>query len=87
MSDFGEGKWIIGRKRHRCEYCYGPIPKGEKHYNYRGMYDGEWQNWRMHEECQEDYYDCGDYDGFTPGGAEIPDRVRAILQQVAEVVG
>ena len=47
MSGFGEGRWMVGRKDHRCEYCYGSIPQGEEFYHYRGMFDGEWQNWRM----------------------------------------
>ena len=78
MSDFGEGKWIVGRKQHRCEYCYGPIPKGERHYNYRGMYSGEWQNWRMHEECESDSSTEGDYE-FMPGDGPMPERVRELM--------
>jgi hypothetical protein len=87
VSDFGEGKWIIGRKRHRCDGCFGPIPKGETHYNYRGIWQGEWQNWRMHEECFEGYDAEGDGE-FTLGSFEMPDRVRALLvsEQAAEVV-
>ena len=87
MSDFGESKWVIGRKRHRCEYCFGPIPKGERHIHHGGMYDGEWQNWRMHEECHEDYDAYGESE-FTSGCFDMPDRVRALLasEQAAEGV-
>ncbi len=78
MSDFGEGKWVIGRNRHRCEYCHGPIPKAEEHYRYKGIYDGEWQNWRMHRECEDDFHREGDFE-FMPGEAPIPDRVKLIV--------
>lgn len=44
MGDFGEGFWVKGRKDHRCEWCGQNIPKGEEHYNYRGMWESEWQN-------------------------------------------
>jgi len=86
MSNFGEGRWMAGRKDHRCEYCYGPIPKGEEHFYYRGMYDGEWQNWRMHRECYEGYEIDAQYSGdweFMPGEADRPERVK----QIAEVKG
>jgi hypothetical protein len=78
MTDFGEGKFVVGRKSHRCDGCLGPIPKGESHYNFRGMYDGEWQNWRMHEECHDDFYRNNDEPEFNPGDFEMPDRVSAI---------
>ncbi len=74
MSDFGGDKVVIGRKRHRCGYCWSPIVKGEAHHNYRGMYDGEWQNWRMHVECFDDYAENG-YGEFTSGEAPTPERV------------
>ena len=78
-QDFGEGKWVIGRKRHRCESCFGPIQKGERHWHYQGMYEGDWQNWRMHEECYLACEEDGD-DEFMPGEAPMPDRVRAFVE-------
>jgi len=82
MSDFGDGKWIVGRKPHRCDACYGPIPEGERHFNYRGMWEGEWQNWRMHEECHAvwDTDDCGE---FSAGDFEMPERVRLLARGAA----
>ncbi len=77
MSDCGGGKWVKGRKQHRCEYCLGPIPTGEHHYNYRGLYGGEWQNWRMHSECFDDYDINGD-GAFMPGDGTVPDRIRQL---------
>ena len=73
MSDFGEGFWRVSRKDRRCEWCGQGIPKGERHYNYLGMWDGEWQNWRMHEECHEDYeINCDPFEGFSPFDNERP---------------
>lgn len=51
MSDFGETTKVVGRKDYRCEWCGENIPKGEAHRHYGGMWEGNWQNWRMHEEC------------------------------------
>jgi hypothetical protein len=82
LSDFGNVFHRTGRKEHCCEYCYGPIPKAEKHVQYKGMYDGDWQNWRMHNECFEAYDDSGQ-DCFCPGEADMPDRVRQLVEVVS----
>jgi len=79
MSDFGDGKWVVGHKRHRCDACMGPIPAGESHYNYRGMYGGDWQNWRMHKECFDDYVREQDEE-FTMGSFEMPDRIAQMAR-------
>ena len=82
MSDFGEGKYVKARWRHRCVACWWPIEKGELHYNYRGMYGGEWQNWRMHVECEEDW-EINGCEEFTPGDFEPPERL-VIARREAE---
>lgn len=53
MSDFGGGGSIKARKQHYCEWCSEPIVKGEIHYQFKGIWEGEWQNWRMHTECSD----------------------------------
>jgi hypothetical protein len=78
--DFGETTRPTARKEHRCEYCYGPIPKGEQHPQFKGMWEGEWQNWRMHEECYSVYMGDEPMDGFEPGAAECPERVKAMFE-------
>lgn len=77
--DFGDTIFPIARKEHRCEYCYGPIPKGEKHSQFKGKWGGEWQNWRMHQECYDVYLGDDPIDGFCPGDGEIPERVKSLL--------
>jgi hypothetical protein len=77
---FGETTRPVGRKEHRCEFCYGPIPKGEKHPQFKGMWEGEWQNWRMHEECYRCYVNSEPQDGFSPGEAEMPERVKLLVE-------
>lgn len=69
MSDFGETTHHVGYKTHRCEWCGEEIPKGERFAHYKGMWQDEWQNWRMHEECYDamtdmPYYDI--LDGWEP---------------------
>jgi hypothetical protein len=38
-------------KEHKCIWCGEGILKGEVHYQFKGKWEGEWQNWRMHKEC------------------------------------
>lgn len=78
MSDFGNSSWPVGRKDYKREWCGEPIPKGEKHYHYVGVWEGDWQNWRMHQECQEDADQSeADVDGFSPFEHERPAKVSA----------
>jgi hypothetical protein len=84
VSDFGNITSPRARKQHRCEYCYGPIPKGEQHKKFVGMWDGDWQYWRMHNECLVTHNAGNDYDdGFLPGEGEMPERVRLLLEAIA----
>ncbi len=80
MSDVGNVCMVIARKRHRCEMCYGPIPKGELHAYMHGKYDGEWQNWHAHKECQDAADADGDYE-FMPGSFEMPARMVELMGQ------
>jgi hypothetical protein len=53
MSDFQNHRTPKARKEHKCEWCGEPIPKGEVHYQFTGIWQGDWQNWRMHDGCHE----------------------------------
>lgn len=39
------------RKEHRCHWCGEKIRVGEKHYQCKGHWEGDWQDWRMHKLC------------------------------------
>lgn len=71
MSDFGSTTYPSARKAHRCEWCGEAIPVGLRHMYFAGKWEGEWQNWRMHDEC---YHFNSDEiaDGFTPYEGERP---------------
>lgn len=45
MSDFGNHKWVKTRKTHPCVYCNRTIPTGTKARNYKGRWQGDWQDW------------------------------------------
>lgn len=68
---FNDVTSVVGRKPHRCEWCGGPIPIGERHSLFVGIWEGEFQSWRMHPECLEFN---GDQiaEGFTPYEGERP---------------
>ncbi len=77
MSDFGGYTHPVGRKDYRCEWCGETILRGEKHTQFTGMWEGEFQNWRMHDECHEagSHFNDEISDGFTPYGNERPKKV------------
>jgi hypothetical protein len=79
MSDFGGCSHPVGRKEYRCEWCGQKIPKGEKHVAYVGMWENEFQNWRMHDECYADAQNSDEMsDGFSSYDHERP--VKASVQ-------
>lgn len=43
----------VARKQHVCCECYAPILPGEKHFAYRGKWDGDLQTGRQHLLCME----------------------------------
>ena len=76
MSDFFNYTNPKAAKDHRCEWCGEAIPKGEVHVQGSGMWEGDWQNWRMHNEC----YEMGNLndeivEGFSPFENERPEKV------------
>lgn len=83
MSNFGETTHPTARKQYQCEYCFGPIPKGEKHSRWSGMFDGEFQSNRMHLECEADFRASGE-DEYSSGSAEMPERVKQIVKALKE---
>ena len=59
--------------------CFGPIPKGEEHYHYKGIYDGDFQDWRAHRECESGSHEYGEYE-FMPGDTPMPERVKRLME-------
>jgi hypothetical protein len=51
MSDFGEGRTVKAGKQHQCIWCYEHVMVNEYHHHYKGMWEGDWQDWRMHLDC------------------------------------
>ena len=52
MRAFGEGADVKARKAYCCAWCTTFIEKGERHYHYVGKWEGEFQDWRMHTDCE-----------------------------------
>lgn len=85
MSDFGEYAYPVARKNHRCEWCGESIPAGEKYVRYVGMWESEFQNWAMHQECHDAASMSDDiYDGFAPFEAERPEKADYLTETSAK---
>jgi hypothetical protein len=86
VSDFGGYTHPKGRKNYRCEWCGQIIPKGEAHYVFTGMWENEFQYWRMHDECKAGAELNGDmHDGFTPYEAERPPKLTLTAEPIRTV--
>ncbi len=81
MSDFFNYTYPKAAKDYRCEWCGETILKGEKHTHGSGAWEGDWQNWRMHNECFEiGLLNEEITDGFSPFENERPKpAVRELL--------
>lgn len=66
----------VARRDYRCIYCGQCIPKGEKHSKASGAWEGDFQDWRMHNEClkqhDEDSRDNQDGGLIYPGAGVRP---------------
>lgn len=45
MSDFGEYRYVKIRKPHQCVYCGRTLLIGITARLYKGLFQGDWQNW------------------------------------------
>ena len=65
------------RKSRPCEWCGQVIEKGTEAYRGKGIFDGEFYDYREHPECadamNDDPYMA--QDGFTPHENERPERL------------
>ena len=73
MANFGDSKQVKLRKSKRCAWCGEDMKKGETVYHFKGRWGGEWQDWKMHNECEEAFHneDCHD-EGFSLYDNERP---------------
>lgn len=60
-QNFGSESHPVAEKSHRCIWCVERIAPGTKHFKYVGIWQGDWQNWRMHNECLESHESARDY--------------------------
>jgi hypothetical protein len=65
MSVTFESKQVKCGKDHYCIWCGGMILKGEAAHYYKGIFQGDFQNWHMHPECFEANTQDHPEDGFT----------------------
>lgn len=69
------------RKEKRCMYCGQMLKVGEIYTHQTGIYDGAWQDTKMHPECFEECFDdmvkFGDGE-YTLYSGQRPERAAAI---------
>jgi hypothetical protein len=71
--DFGNEYQVKLRKTKKCEWCGQDMIKGEVVYHFKGKFNGEWQDWKMHNECEEAYRkDDQWHEGFLSYSNERP---------------
>jgi hypothetical protein len=93
VSDFGEGRTVSARKRHSCEWCHSPIVMGERHFRFSGKWQGDFQDWRMHFECQDAHqretYEGEICDSFHERGrtcGETEDERRRFAKELGQTL-
>jgi hypothetical protein len=86
---FGKNKWVKTRKHHICFGCNGSIPPGEQAHYSSGVYEGDFGDQYMHEECYEDWENsgseeigCGDIDACVA----VRDRIRAYIESRSQAI-
>lgn len=52
----------VAKKSHRCIWCWDDIITRERYYRFVGIYEGDFQNWAMHLDCQMACEREGDYE-------------------------
>ena len=53
MPTLFEEKDVKARKEHTCYECRLPIPKGVTYKRAKGLWDGDWEEYKMHPECHD----------------------------------
>jgi hypothetical protein len=79
-SEFQSATVPKARKEYRCEYCGQKILKGEKHYKFNGVWEGDFKNWRMHLECEEAAQLEDLSEGFSPYEGERPAKLVPVAE-------
>lgn len=77
MSNCGGFSHPKARKAYICDMCCEVIPKTEVHAHFTGKWNGDWQDWRAHEECNKAYQDsleANSIDGFLPEDFKRPTK-------------
>lgn len=74
-QDFQAPTRPVADKSYRCIYCIDRIAPGTKHFKFVGIYQGDWQNWRMHLECIKAHED-NNYSSAYEDGEICPERHR-----------
>ncbi len=64
--DFGHFRTAKARKAHRCSFCFQAITPGMVYERYVGVFEGDWQNWAVHEPCLKAFEEWSDEDGYLP---------------------
>jgi hypothetical protein len=56
------------RKEHKCYECLRPIPVGEKYHNFKGCWDGKWDEYKTCVPCDNLRHDVACEGTWPPFG-------------------
>ena len=59
------------RNNHQCAWCKGKITTQQQHLQYTGMFQGDFQDWRVHEECIDALEKSDPSEGICPEPHEV----------------
>ena len=53
LNSFSCPTWPVASQSYKCAYCIDRIAPGTKHLHFKGVWEGDFQSWRMHLECEQ----------------------------------
>lgn len=73
------------RKQHSCCECHAPIPIGRRYAHVSGIFDDEWESYKLHKECMEPWRFVADVVCKSSGGVLLGE-LKEELSTINELV-
>ena len=84
MSDFSSPEYPVASKSYKCVWCVDRISPGVKHLHFKGVWQGDFQDWRMHVECEK-AHDMSRHDFYHDGEICMDGHLRGFSCREMEI--